>query len=86
MGAVANRLVAGIFAAAEMHQFTGRGAILLGRHAGAFMGSIAKWLACAFTAGAPVIILARFDFDIIGFFLCDDRICHDLLSSKPMMY
>jgi hypothetical protein len=86
VGAIANRLVAGMFTAAKMHRFIRGGAELLRREAGSFVRPVAKRLIGALAAGAPVVILAGLYIHIIGFFLRDDWFRHDVLSSKPILY
>jgi len=76
MRAVAERAIAAVLAAAEID-----GAILLGcvgsrRKISSFVRAITEWLRGTFTAGAPVVGLACFNFDGNRGFLSNDGFGH----------
>jgi hypothetical protein len=70
---IAKRLVSGDFAATEIHRFIFSGGKCHGGEWAALMRTIAKWLAFAFTARAPVIGFATFNGNGVGAFLGDFR-------------
>ena len=80
MAAVAEGLVLGGFAAAEV-DFSGFGCVVFDRsEVTAFVGAVAKGLVGAFAAGAPEIGFPFFDFDAIWCVACPNWFAHGFLG------
>jgi len=84
MRAVAERLRSGLFATAEDDVFVGFGLERNGFEFRADMGVVAERLVARATAAAPQITLARFDFVIEAFAVCDPRRGHELCRPYGM--
>jgi hypothetical protein len=80
MGAVAQRAVAALLAAAKVNRRAFDSGVFLRRELGALMAAVAKRLRLALAATAPVVILAILDFDGEWGFACDLRSAHNVFS------
>ena len=86
MRAVAQRGTLSVFASTKI-QRSARGSLVgLGQEIGAFVRAVAKWLASAFSAGAPEVLFAPNNFNRVGAFLCDDRIRHSALQVQVGLF
>ena len=61
MGAIAQRRVASVLAAAEPHPFFLFGRVFNRRKSCSLVGAVAEWLAVTAATGAPEVILAALD-------------------------
>src|SRR5258708_14117869 len=76
MGAVAHRLPAGALAGAVPMVTWLLGGMLDRREAAALVGAVAEWLVLALPAGAPPVVLARFQHHLDGRPGRDNRLGH----------
>src|SRR4029077_7160877 len=81
VGAVTQRRILALLAAAEPDGLVAIGFIGFGRQACSLVGSVAERLILAAPAGTPEIGLARLDIDFKGFPGCDNWLIHHRLPS-----
>jgi len=84
VGAVAERSVAGMLAAAEINRAVFFGGICFGRKPGSFVRAVAQGLAFALATGTPVVGFSSFNGQWIWRFLCNFWLVHNFDFSPSL--